>query len=63
MTKVGGAILAITLAVVCCGLLLLLVGGASIGAGALLDEMALGVIGLGVIAFAVYRAARRRRGL
>ncbi|MDR7521172.1 MAG: hypothetical protein QN168_01790 [Armatimonadota bacterium] len=47
----------------CCALPILLISGVSIGAGLLLGEIALIAVGLGGIAYAAYRVARRKRML
>lgn len=55
-------IFTVALMAVCCALPLLLIGGVGIGAGVLLREAALVVIGLGVLGYAIYKINRSRRG-
>lgn len=62
MRSTGESILAIALMALCCALPLLFVGGVTIGTGVLFREVALVVIGIGVLGFAIYKVARARRG-
>ncbi len=58
-----GVVVAVGLAVLCCALPLLLISGASIGAGLIFGEIVLVTAGIGGIGYAVYKVTRRRRGL